>query len=258
MSQKNILFYFKQPQSNTSESVDTNSNNESADTNSNNESVDTTATTSKPNTETLETSHKLEVFTDGSAINNGNKNVKGGMGIYYPDSSLSSNKAINCNQFIIDNPQYNITKATNNVAELLAILIAIRDLIPYVKHEPQLSNTPIIVIYSDSQYSINSVTKWAHGWKKAGWKKKSGKAKKALALAKPKALGLAKALAKPKNEIKNLEIIKEIYNYCEVYRIKFVHINSHMPEPPDKNSVEWKLWYGNDMADKLAQKAALS
>lgn len=255
MSQKNILFYFKQPQSNTSESADATAKSESAYTTSKSESVNTTATTSKPNTETLETYHKLEVFTDGSAINNGNKNVKSGMGIYYPDSSLSSNKAINCNQFIIDNPQYNITKATNNVAELLAILIAIRDLIPYVKHEPQLSNTPIIVIYSDSQYSINSVTKWAHGWKKAGWKKKSGKAK-TKALANPKAK--AKSLAKSKNEIKNLEIIKEIYNYCEVYRIKFVHINSHMPEPSDKNSVEWKLWYGNDMADKLAQKAALS
>ena len=254
MSQKNILFYFKQP-------ADTTSTCESAYTTTTCESVNTTATISESNPETLETYHKLEVFTDGSAINNGNKNVKSGMGIYYPDSSLSSNKSINCNQFIIDNPQYNITKATNNVAELLAILIAIRDLIPYVKHESQSSNTPIIVIYSDSQYSINSVTKWAHGWKKAGWKKKSGKATaKSLANPKTKALALAnpKALAKSKNEIKNLEIIKEIYNYCEVYRIKFVHINSHMPEPSDKNSVEWKLWYGNDMADKLAQKAALS
>ena len=236
MSQKNILYYFKQSQSNCSESPDDTS-------------------TSESNPETLETSNKLEVFTDGSAINNGNINVKGGMGIYYPDSSLSSNKGINCNQFIIDNPQYNITKATNNVAELLAILIAIRDLIPYIKNESHSSNPPIIVIYSDSQYAINSVTKWAHVWKKAGWKKKSGKAK-GSALANPKAKG--SALANHKNEIKNLEIIKEIYNYCEIYRIKFVHINSHMPEPLYKNSIEWKLWYGNDMADKLAQKGALS
>ena len=46
MSQKNILFYFKQPQSNTSES---------AYTTSKSESVDTTATPSESKTETLET-----------------------------------------------------------------------------------------------------------------------------------------------------------------------------------------------------------
>ncbi|WP_202974894.1 RNase H family protein [Dermabacter sp. HSID17554] len=32
-----------------------------------------------------------------------------------------------------------------------------------------------LVILCDSQYVINSVTKWMPGWKKKGWKKKDGK-----------------------------------------------------------------------------------
>ena len=77
------------------------------------------------------------------------------------------------------------------------------------------------------------MTKWALGWKRAGWKKKGNN-----------------------SEIKNLEIIKRIFNYCEKYRVKFVHINSHKPEPFPKGGPEWMLWYGNDMADKLAVKGA--
>jgi ribonuclease HI len=185
------------------------------------------------NNSNYNTSIKLEAFTDGSAINNGKKNIKGGIGVFFPGEQ--SNISINCNKFIIDYPEFNVTTATNNVAELLAILLAIEVLIPIVK-QSEPSQWPPIVIYSDSEYSIKSVTKWAYGWKAAGWKKKN----------------------KKNNSIKNLEIIKKIFNYCQLYRIKFVHINSHMPEPYPKNSTKWLLWYGNDMADKLANKGAIA
>ena len=174
---------------------------------------------------------KFEAFTDGSAINNGRKNVKAGIGVYFPDSSLGlDNIARNCNLFIKQNPQLKVDKSTNNVAELLAILLAIESLIPYIK-----TKDDSVVIYSDSEYSINCVTKWSLGWKRAGWKKK-GKDK----------------------EIKNIEIIKLIFNYCEKFRVKFVHINSHKAEPFPKGSREWLSWYGNDYADKLAVQGAKS
>jgi ribonuclease HI len=179
------------------------------------------------------TSIKLEAFTDGSAINNGKKNIKGGIGVFFPGDQ--TNISINCNKYIINHPEYDVKTATNNVAELLAILLAIEVLLPIVK-QYEASQWPPIVIYSDSEYSIKSVTQWAHAWKAAGWKKKHKKA----------------------GAIKNLEIIKKIFNYCQTYRIKFVHINSHMPEPYPKNTTNWLLWYGNDMADKLANKGAVS
>jgi ribonuclease HI len=43
-----------------------------------------------------------------------------------------------------------------------------------------------VAIFGDSKYSIQSITQWAIGWKKLGWKKKTG-------------------------EIKNLELIKEMF-----------------------------------------------
>jgi len=174
---------------------------------------------------------KLEAFTDGSAINNGKKNVLSGIGVFFPDTSLNLvNKAVNCNKFIQKNPKYGI-KPTNNVAELLAILFAIEELLPIAY---SMTPKPSLVIYSDSEYSINCITKWSDGWKKAGWKKKGNA------------------------EIKNLEIIKPIYEYYKKNKIRFVHVNSHKAEPYPKGSESWQLWYGNDMADKLAVQGAKS
>ena len=53
---------------------------------------------------------------------------------------------------------------TNNVAELLAIDAAIQT----------VHNGERTTIYSDSQYSINSVTKWAANWKENNWRNSGG------------------------------------------------------------------------------------
>ena len=55
---------------------------------------------------------------------------------------------------------------TNNTGELMAVL----DLLQQTAH---LDAT--LHILCDSQYVINSVTKWMPGWKRNGWKKKDGK-----------------------------------------------------------------------------------
>ncbi|GHD02395.1 RNase H family protein [Zhihengliuella salsuginis] len=56
---------------------------------------------------------------------------------------------------------------TNNMGELMAVL----DLLHCTAHRP---DEPLHIL-CDSQYVINSVTKWMPGWKKKGWKKKDGK-----------------------------------------------------------------------------------
>ena len=56
---------------------------------------------------------------------------------------------------------------TNNMGELTAVL----DLLRSTRHR---ADEPLQVL-CDSQYVINSVTKWMPGWKKKGWKKRDGK-----------------------------------------------------------------------------------
>ncbi|WP_421084364.1 RNase H family protein [Rothia nasimurium] len=56
---------------------------------------------------------------------------------------------------------------TNNMGELKAVL----DLFEATAHLPKTR----LHIICDSQYTINSITKWMPGWKKKGWKKSDGK-----------------------------------------------------------------------------------
>lgn len=56
---------------------------------------------------------------------------------------------------------------TNNMGELMAVL----DLFVSTAHMPE---EPLHIL-CDSQYVINSVTKWMPGWKRKGWKKSDGK-----------------------------------------------------------------------------------
>lgn len=57
-------------------------------------------------------------------------------------------------------------RGTNNQGELVAVLDLLRRTRGLA--EP-------LEILCDSQYVINSVTKWMHGWKRKGWKKADGK-----------------------------------------------------------------------------------
>ena len=56
---------------------------------------------------------------------------------------------------------------TNNMGELKAVL----DLFEATASCPEAK----LRVYCDSQYVINSLTKWMPGWKKKGWKKSDGK-----------------------------------------------------------------------------------
>ncbi|MEY8564964.1 ribonuclease HI family protein [Corynebacteriaceae bacterium 7-707] len=61
-------------------------------------------------------------------------------------------------------------RGTNNMGELKAVL----DLLESTAADPATADEHLLVL-CDSQYVINSVTKWMAGWKRKGWKKRDGK-----------------------------------------------------------------------------------
>lgn len=60
-------------------------------------------------------------------------------------------------------------RATNNIGELMALVRLLEDTAAAGFEDEAL------VVLADSQYVINSVTKWMPGWKRRGWKKADGK-----------------------------------------------------------------------------------
>jgi ribonuclease HI len=151
-------------------------------------------------------SEREYVFTDGCAIDNGKNTSRGGYGIYFGEND-SRNKSVKVN-----------SNVTNNQMELVAIYECLK----------LLDNKKYIIV-SDSQYSINCVTKWYKKWINNNWKTSGGK------------------------DVKNKKIIIEILKLLKQKDVMFYHVNSHQPEPEDKNSFLYKLWYGNHIADKFAQ-----
>lgn len=100
---------------------------------------------------------------------------------------------------------------TNNTAELNALFQALIMAADEVKKENS------VAIFCDSKYSIQCVTQWAIGWEKKGWKKAGG-------------------------EIKNLELIKEMFALHQQLKdkIQVLHVNGHV-------GVE-----GNELADRMS------
>lgn len=84
-----------------------------------------------------------------------------------------------------------------------------------------------INIYTDSAYVINSITKWIKSWNKSNWKNSKGQ------------------------DVKNKDLIVELYNLTQDKNVNFIHVRSHQKKPD--NELEYKLWYGNKMADELAR-----
>lgn len=97
---------------------------------------------------------RIHVFTDGSCINNGTKNAKAGIGIYFGKDDSRN----------ISDPYKD--KPTNNRAELYAIIKAyniLKDDIEIKKND--------VVIYTDSEYSKNCFTTYGEKMANLDWKK---------------------------------------------------------------------------------------
>ena len=113
-----------------------------------------------------------------------------------------------------------VERPTNQKAELYAILKAIEI----------VDTEKSYLIYTDSQYSINCITKWNRNWIKNGWKTSKG------------------------GTVLNQEIIKPILKLLKYKNVKFKHVRSHQ-KAPEKHTNEYMMWYGNMMCDKMAQNA---
>lgn len=95
---------------------------------------------------------KVIIYTDGSALNNPGP---GGYGI-----------VMQLNNEIVEFSQ-GYRHTTNNRMEMMAVITALEEL-------GQSQNS--VTIFSDSQYTINGITKgWAKNWRAKGWKKGDGK-----------------------------------------------------------------------------------
>jgi ribonuclease HI len=100
---------------------------------------------------------------------------------------------------------------TNNTAELNGLYQA------QILAKQKIDQGLTVAIYCDSTYAIQSVTTWAKGWKAKGWKKSSG-------------------------EIKNLDLIKEMYALQQEIedKVAIYHVNGHV-------GIE-----GNELADRMS------
>jgi len=100
---------------------------------------------------------------------------------------------------------------TNNTAELNALHQAL------IMAKGEISKGASVAIFCDSKYSIQCITQWAINWQKKGWKKTGG-------------------------EIKNLELIKEMFALHQQLkdRVQILHVNGHV-------GVE-----GNELADRMS------
>lgn len=153
----------------------------------------------------------IDIFTDGSY-----KNGKAGVGVYFGEKDERNIS------FSLNKTKY---KKSNNVAELLGIVMALEKLLKTTKIGKNK-----ICVYSDSMYCINIINKWGKDWEKNSWTKKT------------------------KGKIENLDLVKSMYYLAKNMNIKIIHIRSHQKKP-DEKSKEYYYWFGNEMADKLAEKA---
>ena len=167
------------------------------------------------------------VYTDGSCLKNKrvkdiSKQPKGGIGIFWEDNS-----SFNVSESFSINPVTNIR--TELYACIKACEIFIKNF--HVKKfiiNPETDTKTNLIIYTDSQFTINAITKWCKNWEKKNWKKADGK------------------------PVQNTDLIQTLYKYYCSYPISFQHVRAHQKEPVEKNSDEYRHWYGNMMADKLA------
>ena len=102
-------------------------------------------------------------------------------------------------------------RGTNNMGELMAVL----DLLQQTAHLDEE-----LRVYCDSQYVINTITKWMAGWKRRGWRKGDGK------------------------PVMNVELVKALDAAMTARQVEFVWVKGHAGHVL------------NEAADRLANAAA--
>lgn len=160
----------------------------------------------------LETpSQTFHIFTDGACSANGQRGAKAGYGVhFYSFSQRSADLSVRLDP---------AETQTNNRAELRAIEAAV----DWLDRNP-LPVDRDVCIWTDSEYSLNSLTKWAEGWRRNGWRKRDG------------------------TSIVNLDIIRPLSDRIRMLpQVRLRHVEGHK----DSRATEFP-WCGNAVADKLA------
>lgn len=125
---------------------------------------------------------------------------------YYTDGSCSPNPGPG-GFSVIKNMQPLIAghdlNSTNIRMEGLALIAALKD----AKGEE-------CQIFTDSEFWINVITKWAPGWEAKGWKKKGG-------------------------EIKNLDLVHEAYELHQSSNAILTWVRGHEGDPGNELADEW-------------------
>lgn len=143
----------------------------------------------------------IDIYCDGSVPGNGMNASQGGIGIVFGDEEFSE---------VVPKGKYG-EKMTNNIAELFAL----KRVFEMIKEKKQNDET-LYQVFSDSEYSINSITVWS------------------------------KKLEKDKGGIKNKGLIVEVFSlYKQVENfVKLEHVRGH------------SFSIGNNRADELARMAS--
>ena len=149
--------------------------------------------------------------------------------IYTDGSCLGNGKAVNCGGFgvvVLDNDEkliYNYNKrcenTTNNREELKAILYSFLNYGVNINNNPLIgfNNISIPIVYSDSNYCVQTFNEWMFSWARNGWIKSD------------------------KQPPENLDLIQAYYDwYQKGYRIDLRKVKGH-------NGNKW-----NEVADQLA------
>lgn len=149
----------------------------------------------------------MRVFTDGACSHNGRPGAKAGYGVWFPDHPDMSE----AEKLLDTQPQ------TNQRAELTAIARAIVILDEKGFHDVD------VVIYTDSDYSINCLTKWISGWISRGWKTSAG------------------------GDVLHRDLIEETFKRLSKLKShRFIHVRAHTGGTDD-------LSKNNDVVDRMAR-----
>ena len=149
----------------------------------------------------------MRVFTDGACSHNGRPGAKAGYAIWFPDHRELCESA----RILAGQPQ------TNQRAELTAIARAVTILDEGGFHDAD------IILYTDSEYSVNCLTKWIPGWVARKWKTSAG------------------------GDVLHRDLIEDTFHRLSRFKShRFVHVRAHTGGADD-------LSVNNDIVDRMAR-----
>ncbi|XP_055491233.1 ribonuclease H1 [Leucoraja erinacea] len=142
----------------------------------------------------------VAVYTDGCCAGNGRKGAQAGIGVYWgPGHSLNLSERLSGRQ-------------TNQRAEIVAACRAIE--------QAKELDMEKLVIFTDSMFTINGITKWIKSWKIKGWRLSTG------------------------GPVINKEDFERLDKLTSSFNVEWIHVPGHAGFP------------GNEAADSLAKDGA--